>query len=566
MIRLKDSLRKSIIAIVVKNYPDKELTVDLSYCEPQFGHFSTNFAMVNAKSLQSKPMDVAENLAKLIEYIPEVESVNAILPGFVNIRLKKEVLVKYLNNISSDFNNIIPKSPKPKKIVMDYSHPNVGKPMGAHHLLSTVIGDSIKKTYKKLGHEVIADNFIGDMGTQFGRLIHAVKEWGNLEQIEKNPVVELHKLYVKFHIQADDDDSLDDAGRKEYQKLEQGDKENRELLSKIQSWSKADMQSIYDFLKIDFDYMNGESFYESKIKSIISLGLEKKVFQESQGALVYKPKDKNEPAALVQKKDGTSLYLTRDLARIQYWEETWHPDYMIVVVDLAQSLQLKQLFEISTILNLTDAKNIHVAFGRMSFKDKSMSTRKGNIVLISDLISHTQTKIRQMLQSRDTGFTINKQDNLINKLTSNCLKYNILRQNRLSNIVFDWDSMTSLEGNNAPYLAYTMSRMHSIDNAITTNTNLIKNEVKKISEIESELCLELFRVSEVLEQAAKDFQPTVIATYCYNLSQLYNSFYQKHKIISSDSVNVFREKLNKTSYNVLKLCFEVLGLELIEKM
>ncbi len=557
----------SIISDSVHNlYREAELTVNVEYCDIKFGHFSTNFALANAKILKQKPLDIANKITTKLAKVDEFKSVNVVEPGFVNITLENTVLQKFIDEVGKDTSAYIGKPGRGKKMVIDYSHPNIGKPMGVHHLLSTVIGDSIKLLHRQMGYEVIADNFIGDLGTQFGKLIHAVKTWGNIEEIEKNPVPELQKLYVKFHIQADSDEKLDDAGRLEYKKLEEGDPENRELLKKIQDWSKADMQQIYNALNIQFDYMHGESFYEDKLRDIIQLGVEKKIFKESQGALVYESNNPEEPPALVRKKDGTSLYLTRDLARIKYWNETWHPNIMVVVVDLAQSFQIKQLFEVAKALSLTEAQNIHVGFGRMSFKDGSMSTRKGNIILISDLITETRKRVQKNIEDNDSSLTTEEKSELCNKLTVNCLKYNILRQNRLSNITFDWNTMLSLEGNSAPYLAYTIARMNSIQQTCTDNSIGQETNQRELEGDEIELALHISMATQVFNQALGEFEPSNIADFCYQLAHIYNRFYHKYKIIEDNQINQLRLILNNTSLEIMKLCFSVLGLSLIEKM
>jgi arginyl-tRNA synthetase len=453
-----------------------------------------------------------------------------------------------------------------EKMVIDYSHPNIGKPMGVHHLLSTVIGDSIKRLYRKAGYQVIADNFIGDMGTQFGKLIHAVKTWGDMEKIENNPVPELLKLYVRFHIEAETDEELDQSGRAEYKKLEEGDAENRALLKKIQTWSMAEILALYDELDVEFDHFNGESFYEDKIAAVVQLGKEKGIFTISQGALVCHTDNPDEPPAIILKKDGTSLYLTKDLARIAYWQKTWSPDYMVNVVDIAQSLHLKQVYEVSAKLNLTKASNIHVAFGRMQFAQGSMSTRKGNIILIEDLLVETKNRVRKQIVELSKDLTPEESSDLVDILAINSLKYNILRQNRLSNISFDWDNMLSLEGNSAPYLAYSAVRMQAIARLSEEKATLPAINTTSLDTVEVELILQISRATEVFASAASGFDPSNIANYCYELCRMYNSFYHTHRVVEEDVVLSHRLLINNTTLRVLEACFEVLGLKLPAKM
>lgn len=547
-------------------YPGVEQSVQVDDTSVEFGHFTSNIAMKSAKVLREKPLDIAKPIVENLGRDPRIASVEFAQPGFINITLTDEFLHSQATAMLKNVASYIGTPLEGVSMVIDYSHPNIGKPMGVHHLLSTIIGDSIKKTYISLGAKVIADNFIGDMGTQFGKLIHAVKSWGDMQAIEKNPVPELLKLYVQFHIAADSDDTLDDAGRIEYKKLEEGDPENRALLEKIQAWSKAEMQLVYDQLEVQFDYMNGESFYEDKMQPIIDLGIEKGIFVESQGALICKSDDTNEPPALIRKKDGTSLYLTRDLARVAYWQERWHPQLMVNVVDVAQSFQMKQVYDVSAKLGLTDAKNIHVAFGRMNFKDGSMSTRKGNILLVEDVILQTKEHVKEKIVNHSRHLMPEEQDQLATLLTINVLKYNILRQNRLTNITFDIDAMLTLNGNSAPYIAYSAVRMSSIDSKSVIDGRWKHDKTTMFNQEEVQLILLCTKIRQILLEAAKNYQPVEIATYCYEICKLYNTYYQKYPILSENHEYDHRLMINNLCLMALKYCCDVMGMKLPDKM
>ena len=243
--------------------------------------------------------------------------------------------------------------------------------MGVHHLLSTIIGNALNKILAAVGYRVIRDNYIGDWGTQFGKLIYAYKTWGDLAVVKKDPIPELLKLYVKFHEEVEKKPELDDFGRAEFKKLEDGDKENRKLWQWIVDLSMQEFQKIYTRLDVEFDYIHGESFYEDKMREIIDSGIKKKIFVEGEGGALIAPfKHEKYPPCLIKKSDGATLYATRDLARTKYWEDNWHPDLMIMVTDTAQNLHFKQFFEVAEMLGITDAKNLHIAFGRMSFPEK----------------------------------------------------------------------------------------------------------------------------------------------------------------------------------------------------
>ena len=563
---LKSQIQEIVELAYQKDFGSTSKPASIEYCDIKFGHFATNIALANSKELGVSPAQISRVLAKSLASNDIFESVEVQEPGFINMRLKPQLLLQVMQESHDNVLGGLTDLAQGEKMVIDYSHPNIGKPMGVHHLLSTVIGDSIKRLYRKAGYQVIADNFIGDMGTQFGRLIHAVKTWGDMEKIENNPVPELLKLYVRFHVEAETDEELDESGRAEYKKLEEGDAENRALLKKIQTWSMAEILALYDELDVEFDHFNGESFYEDKIAAVVQLGKEKGIFTISQGALVCHTDNPDEPPAIILKKDGTSLYLTRDLARIAYWQKTWSPDYMVNVVDIAQSLQLKQVYEVAAKLNLTKASNIHVAFGRMQFAQGSMSTRKGNIILVEDLLAETKNRVRKQIVELSKDLTPEESSNLVDILAINSLKYNILRQNRLSNISFDWDNMLSLEGNSAPYLAYSAVRMQAIARLSEEKATLPAISTSSLDTIEVELILQISRATEVFASAASGFDPSNIANYCYELCRMYNSFYHTHRVVEEDVVLSHRLLINNTTLRVLEACFEVLGLKLPAKM
>ena len=563
---LKSQIQEIVELAYQKDFGSTSKPASIEYCDIKFGHFATNIALANSKELGVSPAQISRVLAKSLARNDIFESVEVQEPGFINMRLKPQLLLEVMQESHDNVLGGLADLAQGEKMVIDYSHPNIGKPMGVHHLLSTVIGDSIKRLYRKAGYQVIADNFIGDMGTQFGRLIHAVKTWGDMEKIENNPVPELLKLYVRFHVEAETDDELDQSGRAEYKKLEEGDAENRALLKKIQTWSMAEILALYDELDVEFDHFNGESFYEDKIAAVVQLGKEKGIFTISQGALVCHTDNPDEPPAIILKKDGTSLYLTKDLARIAYWQKTWSPDYMVNVVDIAQSLHLKQVYEVSAKLNLTKASNIHVAFGRMQFAQGSMSTRKGNIILIEDLLVETKNRVRKQIVELSKDLTPEESSNLVDVLAINSLKYNILRQNRLSNISFDWDNMLSLEGNSAPYLAYSAVRMQAIARLSEEKATLPAINTTSLDTVEVELILQISRATEVFASAASGFDPSNIANYCYELCRMYNSFYHTHRVVEEDVVLSHRLLINNTTLRVVEVCFEVLGLKLPAKM
>jgi len=555
-------------------YPDYGKTGDvadsMSFPDQTFGDLASSIAMRIAAQLDLTPRTVAEKIVQTLPDSSFVHEVTIAGAGFINIRLSGSAL----SAMSAEMANLTPGTIVDaigvgKTVAIDYSHPNIGKPMGVHHLLSTIIGDAIKRTMREAGYTVIADNFIGDLGTQFGKLIWAVKQWGDNAIIESDPIAELQKLYVKFHIESDGDVELDAAARAEYLKLEQGDAENRELWRKIVGWSKAEIQPIYDALGVEFDYMHGESFYEDRMEPILQRGIDEGVFTESQGALVCASINEDEPPAILRKSDGATLYLTRDLARIAYWEEVWQPDIMLVVVDEAQSFAQRQLYSVAQKLQLTDAQLSQVNFGRMRFADGSMSTRKGNILLLKDLLEEAETRARKLVDEKSHGLDPQERAQAAHILAISSIKYNILSQNRLSDIVFDWSSMLNFEGNSAPYLTYTLVRLRSlIAKAASNQDGGTDGQQHAWAEAtERELVLHLTQYGDTFRRAINEQKPSHLANYAFSLAQKYNRLYNNLPVNQADGdTRVVRLQLSDSVERTLTHAFRCLGLVTPAKM
>ena len=541
----------------------------------EHGHFATNICMM-LSGQYGNPRTIAEKIADELRKDSLFTQVDIAGPGFINLFVEQNfystILGEMVGDLDDYLNEELPTAnSKLQTVVIDYSHPNIAKPMGVHHLLSTVIGDSIKKIYKKRGYKVIADNFIGDMGTQFGKLIHAVKNWGDLEEIEKDPIPALQKLYVQYHIEADKDVEMDDEARAEYKKFEDGDKESRKLWEKIVKWSLMEIQPIYDRLGIEFDEMNGESFYEDKMQPILDEGRESGIIVDGEGgAWIIKPDDPlNDVPAVVRKSDGATLYITRDMARIQHWEKEWHPDLMVNVVDTAQEFHFRKLFEAAKKLDLTSATNVHVKFGRMSFKDGSMSTRKGNIILLNELLDEAEKRSLNLINEKGVDMSDNEKKELARIMGIGAVKYSILHQNRISNMTFDWDQILSLDGNSAPYLMYTVARAKSILRKADLDLRDSKDyELVLSDKAETKVVLDLLQYSESLVRATEEFKPNHIANFLYNLAQNFNTFYNALPVLKEEDESLKKSRLLiiGSVITVMEDAFKLLGLEVPEKM
>lgn len=538
----------------------------------EHGHFATNVALLLAGKLGKRPREVAERIAKELEKEELITKTEVAGPGFVNCWIEQNFYSTICQSLAGNLNGYLEgelELARGKTMLMDYSAPNIAKPMGVHHLLSTIIGDSIKKIYQRMGWEVIADNYLGDMGTQFGKLIYAIKKWGDKAIIQKNPISELLKLYIKFHNEAEKDPGLDDKGREEFRKFEEGDKKNRDLWKVIVEWSKMEFQPIYDRLNIHFDYMNGESFYEDKMQAVLDDGRKKDVFVDGEGgAWIVMPDDPNDTPAIVQKSDGTSIYLTRDLAQMAYWEKTWHPSLMVWVVGAEQSFYFKQRFHASRKLSQTSAKMVHVEFGRMQFKDGGMSTRKGNIVKLLEVLNEAEKRALKLVKEKGEDLSEVQQKELARIMGVGSVKYNVLHQNRIHNMTFDWDKMLTFEGNSAPYLMYTIARAKSILKKANVSLSDVKDYKLALSDdVETKVVLDLLMYPDALSRAYEEFKPNHIANFLYQLAQNFNTMYNALPVIKAEE-NIKKSRLLITgaAIRIMEDAFALLGLEVPEKM
>ncbi|MBU1683353.1 arginine--tRNA ligase [Patescibacteria group bacterium] len=538
----------------------------------EHGHFASNVAMFLAGKTGKRPREVAE---KVIESLDQsiFEKVTVAGPGFINFWLEQKFYTTECQFLADDLNDYLYGSlggPSKKTMVIDTSHPNVAKPMGVHHLLSTIIGDSIKKIYKRAGYEVINDNYLGDWGTQFGKLIYAIRTWGVMSAIEKNPIPELLNLYVKFHDEAEKDPGLDDFGRLEFKKLEEGDRENRKLWKFIVEKSMDEFNRIYKRLNVEFDVINGESFYEDKMPAILKYGRDEKIFVDGEkGAWIVMPKDPNDPPAVIKKADGATLYITRDLARIQYWEKTWSPDLMVNVVDVAQEFYFNQLFDVADRLKLTGAQNVHVKFGRMQFKDARMSTRKGNIILLEELLDEAEERAYKLAQEKGLNLSDDEVKELSRIMGIGAVKYNILSQSRTTNITFDWDRMLTFEGNSVPYLMYTVTRAKSVLHKSGFDMKDISRfDLEAATEAETKILIQLMMYPDTLNRAAEEFKPNHIANYLYQLSQEFNTFYNGNPILKAESEDLKKSRLLMTAcvIRIMDDGFSLLGISVPDRM
>ncbi len=605
---MKNELSKLILEAVKAQQRDCGcsfgiLEVELEHPkDSKFGDISTNIAMKIGKMQGKNPMAIADNLVKQLEKrkgffdssFQEVaqndkkrkgevgppagrtgrndkidgliEKIEVVKPGFINFYFSKDFFLGVINQIDKEKENYgRSEAGKGQTIALDYSHPNIAKPIGVHHLITTLLGESIKRIYNFSGYKTIADNFLGDWGTQFGKTIYAYKKWGNRAEIEKDPINELLKLYVKFHDEAEKNSGLEDKGREEFRRLEEGDKENIELWKWMRGESLKELNEVYKRLDVSFDYYNGEAFYNDKTGEIIGI-LDKKGILETgkEGAKIVDLEKDDLRIALIQKADGATLYLTRDLAAIKYRAEKYKPAKILYVVENAQGLHLAQAFKISELAGFKgNAELVHVKFGSMRFPEGRMSTRKGKVVFLWDVLEKAREKALEIIKEKNPE--LKDKEKVAEMVGVGAVKYAILSHNRLTDISFTWDKILSLDGNSAPYIMYTYARAKSILRKGDAGNS--KAGATELMPEEKNILRGLYQFSEMIEKARVEYQPNVVASHIYNLAQDFNTFYNKLPVLNAgEEVKNFRLALVGATAQVIKNGMKLLDIELPEKM
>lgn len=522
----------------------------------QFGDYSTNVAMVLAKKLGQNPKELAEKItAQLVEQKNDSISKVVAVGAFINFFLSGNFLSESVSEILAKKDDFGRGETKNKKVLVEYSSPNIAKPLNIGHMRSTIIGDAVANILAFCGNEIIRDNHLGDWGTQFGKQIVAIKKWGDEEKISQseNPIKELVALYVKFHEEAEKEPSLEDEARAWVVRLEKGDDEAVALWKKIIDWSMIEIQSIYDLMGVKFDTYLGESFYIDKIEEVYKALTEKNLMHQSEGAdLVFFEGDKL-PPMIVRKKDGSSIYATRDLAADLYRKQTYGDDVVIVnEVGGEQALYFKQLFQTEEMLGwFKPGQRVHIGHGLYRFKEGKMSTRKGLVIWVEDVFREAITRAETFNKEGATDVAIG------------ALKYNDLKRDSSASITFDWEEVLNLKGNSGPYLQYAYARTQSI--LAKAEKEGIKPEVSVVDEITNVEKL-LYRFPEVVARAGQEYAPHYIATYLYEIASAFSSYYTDHHVVSVESNSPYRVALTEAVGIVLKNGLKLLGIKAPEKM
>ena len=534
--------------------------------EPEHGDISTVVALQLAKQLEEKPQVIATALCEALQGDDAVEKCEVAGAGYVNIWLTPATLIEELAHTREACTAKVKRDEKP--VIIEYSQPNIAKPLGAHHLLTTVYGQALVNIYRHLGYPVIAWNYVGDWGTQFGKLAVAVEKWGTKESARDYSIDELLDLYVQFHNEAENDSTLEDAGRAAFRKLEEGDADLRAFWEDVVHVTKAALGGIYERLHVSFDEDKGESFYEDKMDSILEQGKKSGVFVEGEGGsqIVEFPEETNYPPYLVVKSDGATLYSTRDIAQMRYRIDEYNPQEILILTDIAQKLHFQQLKATCEQLqwNLPAFENVLV--GRMRFADKSMSTRKGNILKLEEVLNEAVEYAAEVIAHHGDKIQAEDPKELAEMMGVGSVAYGIVSQNRKQDIVFDWEKFLSFDGNSAPYLQYTHARAKSVLDKAGSEGEL-SADVTEFQLKERVLLGTLLQFASVLEEARASHMPHVLCNYLYALCQDYNALYNDLPILQAEELEKGnRLALTSLTASVLRTGAELLTLRVPDRM
>ncbi|WP_138202928.1 arginine--tRNA ligase [Haloimpatiens lingqiaonensis] len=519
-----------------------------------------------AKTFRKAPNLIAEELKDKIdnEGFEKVENLGPYLNFFLEkSNVAKDIVEKVLNQGE---NYGVSNEGQGKKVVVEYSSPNIAKPFHVGHLFTTVIGNSLYKILSSQGYDVVRINHLGDWGTQFGKLISAYKRWGNEEALEKEPIKELLRIYVKFHHEAEKDPSLDDEGRAYFKKLEDGAEEETALWRRFRDLSLKEFSKVYDILGVEFDSYAGESFYNDKMEAVVEEIDSKGILTESNGAKVVMLDEYNMPPCIVKKSDGATIYATRDLAAAIYRKKTYDFYKNIYVVGTPQALHFKQIFTTLKLMGNEWAKDcVHVGFGLVKFSDRKLSTRKGEVIFLEDLLNEAVTKTLEVIDAKNPE--LENKEEVAKKIGIGAVIFTYLKNNRERDIVFDWKEMLNFDGETGPYVQYTYARGKSILRKLGNASSEVDYS-KLNSKEEFELIKLLGGFKDAIDNSIEKLEPSIVTRYVVDVAKAFNKFYNSHSIANAkdEETKNARLKMVEATCTVIGNALNLLGISTVEKM
>jgi len=521
-----------------------------------------------AKQMRKAPNQIAQDLAERIKVSDPIAEVRAEGP-YLNFFINRAGLAdEILGNVLSQGDTYGCSSEgEGRTITIDFSHPNIAKPFGIHHLRSTVIGNAIRNLYRTLGYEVVGINHLGDWGTNFAKLIHAWKLWGDGELTDAITVRELLDLYVRINEEIEGNPEAEQEAAEALKRLEDGDPETVRMWKVCCDVSLKEFERVYKRLGIEFESYAGESFYQDKIPGTLKRLDEKGLLQVSQGATIVDLTEWEMPPFIARRTDGATLYGTRDLSAIEYRWETYGFEKMLYVVDVAQTLHFRQLFKVAELMGYDWVERCeHIVFGRLRFKDGGMSTRRGQIIFLEDVLDRAVELTRDIIAEKNPDLP--NRDAVAEDVGIGAMIFADLDSRRARDIVFDWDEILNFNGETGPYVQYTHARYHSVLAKYGEEIDVSRIDFSLLSEpetVEVLKCLGAF--PEKIRQAANANEPSLIATMLIELCALSNRFYNVHRVISEDaSLTLARVALVKAITIVLRNGLHLLGMKTPERM
>jgi arginyl-tRNA synthetase len=560
---------KEIIAERIKENVDLELDFIKGLIEippkPEMGDYAFPCFQL-AKTLRKSPNMIAEELKSKLdkEYFEKVENLGPYLNFFVDkAAFSKDTLEKVLKEGENYGKSELGKG---KNVVVEFSSPNIAKPFHVGHLFSTSVGNSLYKIISSQGYNCTRINHLGDWGTQFGKLISAYKRWCDEDSLHKDPIKELLRIYVKFHEEAEKDPSLNEEGRMYFKKLEDGCEEEVTLWKTFKDLSLREFKKIYDLLNVEFDSYAGESFYSDKMDAVVDEIDKAGILVDSNGAKVVMLDDYNLPPCIVKKSDGATIYATRDLTAAIYRKKTYDFDKCIYVVGLDQSLYFRQIFATLKLMGKDWVDScVHVGFGLVRFADKKLSTRKGDVIFLEDLLNRSIERTLEIINEKNPD--LENKEEVAKKIGVGAVVFTYLKNNRERDIVFDWNEMLSFEGETGPYVQYSYARGKSIlRKAPIVSENVDYSKLSSKEEFELVKILHGFNKS--ILNAINKLEPFIVTRYVIDVAKAFNKFYNAHSIINAEDegVKVARIQLVKASCQVIKNGLNLLGIDVVEKM
>ena len=568
MINFKQIIAKAI-SEVVDQIDENEI---LSYIEVPKTKENGDYAFPCfrlAKTLKKSPMLIANDIKEKIEIDNEVINQVEVVGGYLNFYINKNLITKevLMKMQEEEYERV--KTPNGKNIVIDYSHPNIAKPFHIGHLRSTVIGGALYNIYEYLGYNVKGLNYLGDYGTQFGKMIEGYKRWGNEYDLEKDPINQMVDIYVRINNLCKEDESVLEECRNNFKKLEDGDSYCVDLWKRFRELSLNEFKKIYDLLGGRFDSWDGEAFIAPKVPEIIQILEKKGELKTSEGAKIIDLENKKMPPCMIEKSNGSSTYAARDLAAILYRARTYDFDKCLYITSYEQNLHFKQIFEVAKLLGIDEKYTNgleHVPFGMVLLPTGKMSTREGNIVRLEDLLNEAMQKAKEVIDNKNPD--LDNKEEISRKVGIGAIIFNDLSSSRIKDEIFDIENMLNFQGETGPYIQYTYVRTKSLIEKVGYLPRYDEINIEKIEDEYSQGIIKILYIfKDTLNQVIEKSEPSILARYLIDLAKAYSLFYNENKIICEDKeLQDARVYLTYAVGKVLKIGANLLGIDMPDKM